>query len=157
MSRRRAVRIRVTGVRDVQKRLTAAGLTMDQPEVIRVMQAGAEMMADRARERAPYRTGALRSGIYTASSLLNNYVPLARRGRKLNSPLRYPPRPRQVVVVSSVYYGLILEVGGTGKRGRKRRFFRAGIRQAQPAASVYILERLNRLIEARYAAGRTIT
>ena len=154
MARRRAVRIRVTGMRDVQKRLTAAGLTMEQPEVVRIMQAGAEMMAERSRERAPYRTGALRSGIYTASSLLNNYVPLTRRGRKLTSPLRYPPRPRQVVVVSSVFYGLILEAGGAGKRGRKRRFFRSGIRQAQPAASAYILDRLNRLIEARYGARR---
>lgn len=44
------------------------GLTLKSPEVVREIQRGAEVMAARARTRAPSDTGKLRRGIYTAST-----------------------------------------------------------------------------------------
>ncbi len=118
MARRNAVRVKFEGLKEVEQRLTAVGLTLKSPEVVREIQRGAEVMAARARTRAPSDTGKLRRGIYTASTESYRFSQLSRNGKRINSPLRYPPRRGQVVVVSSVFYGLIVE------RGRKRRLTR---------------------------------
>mgnify|MGYP000855398654 FL=1 len=53
MARRNAVRIKIDGLKDVESRLAAVGLTLRSPEVTREIQRGAEVMAARARSRAP--------------------------------------------------------------------------------------------------------
>ena len=169
MARRNAVRIKIDGIQDVQQRLTAVGLTLRSPEVVREIQRGADVMAARAKTRAPSDTGNLRRGIYTASTERNGFVELSRKGKRINSPLRYPPRRGQVVIVSSVYYGLWVERGrkvrpgafddkgnrtsrGVGRQ-RAKRFFRVSIRETQPTAMAFILRRLEKLVEERWNAG----
>ena len=157
MARRNAVRIKIDGIQDVQGRLAAVGLTLRSPEVTREIQRGAEVMAARARSRAPSDTGKLRQGIYTASAERNGFVALTRRGNRINSPLRFPPRRGQVVVVSSVFYGLFVERGRKRRKGvgrqRAQRFFRVGVKEAQPVASAFILRRLEKLLQERWNAG----
>ena len=157
MARRNAVRIKIDGLKDVQGRLAAVGLTLRSPEVTREIQRGADVMAARARSRAPQDTGKLRQGIYTASTERNGFVALTRRGNRINSPLRFPPRRGQVVVVSSVFYGLFVERGRKRRKGvgrqRAVRFFRVGVKEAQPIASAFILQRLQKLVESRWHAG----
>ena len=157
MARRNAVRIKIEGIQDVEKRLATVGLTLRSPAVTREIQRGADVMAARARARAPQDTGKLRQGIYTASTERNGFVALTRRGQRINSPLRYPPRRGQVVVVSSVFYGLWVERGRKRRKGVGRqkavRFFRVGVKEAQPVASAYILRRLEKLVEERWNAG----
>lgn len=157
MARRNAVRIKIDGIKDVEGRLAAVGLTLRSPEVTREIQRGAEVMAARARSRAPSDTGKLRQGIYTASTERNGFVALTRKGQRINSPLRYPPRRGQVVVVSSVFYGLFVERGRKRRKGvgrqRAQRFFRVGVKEAQPVASAYILRRLEKLVQERWNAG----
>ncbi len=157
MARRNAVRIKIDGIKEIQGRLEKVGLTLRSPEVTREIQRGAEVMAARARARAPQDTGKLRQGIYTASTERNGFVALTRRGQRINSPLRFPPRRGQVVVVSSVFYGLWVERGRKRRKGvgrqRAQRFFRVGVKEAQPVASAFIMRRLEKLIEQRWAAG----
>ena len=157
MARRNAVRIKIDGLKDVEGRLAAVGLTLRSPEVTREIQRGADVMAARARSRAPSDTGKLRQGIYTASTERNGFVALTRRGNRINSPLRFPPRRGQVVVVSSVFYGLWVERGRKRRKGvgrqRAVRFFRVGVKEAQPIASAFILQRLQKLVESRWTAG----
>lgn len=157
MARRNAVRIKIDGIKEIQGRLEKVGLTLRSPAVTREIQRGAEVMAARARARAPQDTGKLRQGIYTASTESYRFSQLSRNGRRINSPLRYPPRPGQVVVVSSVFYGLFVERGRKRRKGvgrqRAQRFFRVGVKEAQPVASVFVLRRLQKLIEERWAAG----
>ena len=157
MARRNAVRIKIDGIKDVEGRLAAVGLTLRSPEVTREIQRGAEVMAARARSRAPSDTGKLRQGIYTASTERHGFVALTRKGQRINSPLRFPPRRGQVVVVSSVFYGLFVERGRKRRKGvgrqRAQRFFRVGVKEAQPVASAYILRRLEKLVQERWNAG----
>ena len=157
MARRNAVRIKIDGLKDVESRLAAVGLTLRSPEVTREIQRGAEVMAARARSRAPSDTGNLRRGIYTASTESYRFSQLSRNGKRINSPLRYPPRRGQVVVVSSVFYGLFVERGRKRRKGvgrqRAQRFFRVGVKEAQPIASAFILQRLQKLVESRWNAG----
>ena len=157
MARRNAVRVKIDGLKDVQGRLAAVGLTLRSPEVTREIQRGADVMAARARSRAPSDTGKLRQGSYTASAERKGFVALTRKGQRINSPLRFPPRRGQVVVVSSVFYGLFVERGRKRRKGvgrqRAQRFFRVGVKEAQPVASAYILRRLEKLIEQRWNAG----
>lgn len=157
MARRNAVRIKIDGIKEIQGRLEKVGLTLRSPAVTREIQRGAEVMAARARARAPQDTGKLRQGIYTASTESYRFSQLSRNGRRINSPLRYPPRPGQVVVVSSVFYGLFVERGRKRRKGvgrqRAQRFFRVGVKEAQPVASAFIMRRLEKLIEQRWAAG----
>ena len=157
MARRNAVRIKIDGIKEIQGRLEKVGLTLRSPAVTREIQRGAEVMAARARARAPQDTGKLRQGIYTASTESYRFSQLSRNGRRINSPLRYPPRRGQVVVVSSVFYGIFVERGRKRRKGvgrqRAQRFFRVGVKEAQPVASAFVLRRLEKLIEQRWAAG----
>ncbi len=157
MARRNAVRIKIDGIKEIEQKLTTVGLTLRSPAVTREIQRGAEVMAARARARAPQDTGKLRQGIYTASTERNGFVALTRKGQRINSPLRFPPRRGQVVVVSSVFYGLWVERGRKRSKGvgrqRAQRFFRVAVREAQPVASAFIMRRLEKLIEERWNAG----
>lgn len=161
--------IRADGIPAIVTGLTKVGVTIKSPEVVRIVQAGAEQMAGAAKRLAVRgATGNLQRGIYTASTLKNNYVALTRRnGRRVNAPLRYPARKGQVLVVASTFYGLFVERGRSpraadssrGKpherravgpqfssRKRGRPFFRPGIRQGKPGAERYIATALERLI-----------
>ncbi len=157
MARRNAVRVKFEGLKEIEQRLTTVGLTLRSPQVVREIQRGAEVMAARARTRAPSDTGNLRRGIYTASTESYRFSQLSRNGKRINSPLRYPPRPGQVVVVSSVFYGLFVERGRKRRKGvgrqKAQRFFRVSIRDTQPIAMAFVLRRLERLIEQRWQAG----
>jgi len=152
------------------KALQALRLTLRSPELTEEMQRGGEIMAHAVRQRAPIRTGTLRKGVYTASSLRNNFAALSRGGRKVNSPLPRPPsKPGYVLVVSSVYYGMFVEkgrkpraadptraksherraVGKMGGRLRGRQFFRPAIRASRPTAESFIRRRIERIIREK--------
>ena len=157
MARRNAVRVKFEGLKEIEQRLASVGLTLRSPAVTREIQRGAEVMAARARARAPQDTGKLRQGIYTASTESYRFSQLSRNGKRINSPLRYPPRPGQVVVVSSVFYGLIVERGRKRRKGvgrqKAQRFFRVSIRDTQPIAMAFVLRRLEKLIDERWNVG----
>jgi len=157
MARRNAVRVKFEGLKEIEQRLASVGLTLRSPAVTREIQRGAEVMAARARTRAPSDTGKLRQGIYTASTESYRFSQLSRNGKRINSPLRYPPRPGQVVVVSSVFYGLIVERGRKRRKGvgrqKAQRFFRVSIRDTQPIAMAFVLRRLEKLIDERWNVG----
>lgn len=163
------VYIRAEGIPAIAAGLTKVGQTIQSPEVVKIVQTGAEQMAGAAKRLAVRgATGNLQRGIYTASTLKNNFVALRRRnGRRVNAPLRYPARKGQVLVISSVYYGMFVEKGRTDRaadpRNRKpqlrravgpqfsglkagRPFFRPGIRQGKPGAERYIATSLEKLI-----------
>lgn len=148
------------------KTLEAVRLTLRSPEITQEVQRGAELMAAAARQRAPVRTGALRKGIYTASSLKNNRPSATRqvgsKDQELIPDLKYPPRKGQVLVVSGTFYGRWVEAGhktrkpaegttkGRGKgRTRRRPFFKPGIRAARSSAESFIRRRIERLIQER--------
>lgn len=151
---RLAVRVRFEGVQRVAADLERVGLTLRSPEVTAEVQRGADILAARAKMRAPVRTGALRTGIYTASALRSGFTQLTRRGRRLNSDLRYPPRSGQVLLVSSVFYSAFVERGRrrNSKRGymRARPYFRAAVRESRDTAEAFIVRRIQKLIESRW-------
>jgi len=97
MARRNAVRIKIDGIQDVQQRLATVGLTLRSPAVTREIQRGAEVMAGRARARAPQDIGKLRRGIYTASSESYRFPQLSRNGQRINSPLERLVNKRSVL------------------------------------------------------------
>ena len=151
---RLAVRIRFDGLKQLAADLERVGLTLRSPEVTAEIQRGADIMAARAKAKAPVLSGNLRSGIYTASSLRDGFTQLTRDGRRINSGLRYPPRPGQVLLVSSVYYSLFVERGRKrgSKRGymRARPYFKSAVRESRETASSFMVRRIQRLIESRW-------
>lgn len=171
---RSAVSIRFKLQENLTPRLKQIGLTMRSPKVSTIIQAGAELIAEEARRRAPLGpTGNLRAGVCTASWVINHYRPLTRRGGKaVNSPLRYPPRPGQVLVVSSTFYSLWVEKGRKprsqydvlrrgerapkrtvgrqfAKRKRGKPFFRPAVRAKRTEAEQHITRQLDQLIQNR--------
>jgi hypothetical protein len=155
----------------VDENVTAAlkdlDISLKGPGVARALHAGATMIAEAARPDAPTASGQLKAGVFTASILHNEYRPLvrARTGRRLNSPLKFPPRPRQALVWSSVFYTRFIEKGRKprsvydvekkGVRGvrrntgriRKRPFFQRAKRRMRKPATEEITRRLQQLIE----------
>jgi hypothetical protein len=166
-----AVRLKLHIKEDLTPLLKRVGLNMRSPQVSTIIQQGAELIAEEARRRAPVGpTGNLRAGIYTASTLRNNFRQLTRRGqRRVNEPLKYIRRGT-VLVVSSTFYGRWVEKGrqsrskydvlrpgekmtkrtvgrqfATRKRGKP--FFRPAIRAKKAEAERHIDRALNQLIE----------
>lgn len=159
---------------NVTPRLKAVGLTMRSPTVTKIVQEGAEMLVTAVQARAPMRSGLLRQGVYSTSSLKSNYRQLTRRGgAKVNSPLKRGPRLGQVLVVSSVFYQRWVEKGreangaydvmkagerrvGVQQRGRKRGrpFFRPAVRAEKPRAEMFIVRRIDRLLGQAFEDGR---
>ena len=166
MARRPAamrLHIKTNGVGDGIGSLARVGFTIKSVEVVRIVQTGAEQMANAARRLAVRgATGNLQRGIYTASPLKNNYMALFRRnGQRVSTGLRYPPKAGQVLVVSSVFYGRWVEKGRRERavqadkrkvgrqfsaRKRGKPFFRPGIRLGRPGAEAYINTNLDKLI-----------
>ncbi len=169
---RGVVRVRFKVQEDLSPRLKQVGLTMRSPQVSTIIQEGAEIIAKEARRRAPMGpTGNLRAGVYTASTLRNGFRLLVRRGgEKVNSPLKYPPRRGQVLVVNSTFYSRWVEKGrqprskydvlragerqvkrtvgrqfATRKRGRP--FFRPAVRAKKAEAEQLIVRQMDALIK----------
>lgn len=86
----------------------------------------------------------------------------AARGSRVNSPLKYPPRRGQVLVVSSTFYARWVEKRrkpGKSKNGRRtvgkqfatrkrgKPFFRPAVRAKKAEAERQIDQGLNQLIE----------
>lgn len=159
MARRKinTLRIKIDGIEEIERRLTVVGLTYKSDATVRILQQGAKILDARITLRAPRRTGRLKSGVVTASQLSTDYVPLTRKGKPISSNLRYPPRPGQVLVWESVFYGTFVERGRKrgGRSGymRRRPYFRAAAREAKPTVQAFVLRRLERLINERWAAG----
>lgn len=136
-------------------------------EISRIMYAGAAVMGGPAKAAAPVgATGNLRAGVYVASDYKNDYVQLNRGGRRLNSPLKFPPRKRQALAVASTYYTRFVEGGrkprsadkdraraherrGVGKM-RKRPFFMRTVRRWRRNAEAVVERQLVRLIEREW-------
>jgi hypothetical protein len=159
-SRRNKINIKIED--HATKALQGVALTLRSPQITQEMQRGAEIMAHAVKQRAPVRTGALKGGVYTASSLKDNRPTIMRKSTNVVQGLRYPPRKGQVLVVSGTYYGRWVESGRKKKAGsdggrsvgrmKRRPFFRPGIRAARPSAESYIRRRIERLIQEK--AGR---
>lgn len=151
---RLAVRVRFDGLREISADLERIGLTLRSPEVTAEIQRGADLMAARARARAPVDLGNLRAGIYSASSLRDGFRQIMRRGRRINQGLRYPPRAGQVLLVSSVFYSRFVERGRkrTSKMGyvRSRPFFRGAVNDSRETAQAFMLMRIQKLIERQW-------
>jgi hypothetical protein len=146
----------------VTTKLAAVNLTRRSPSVLRILQNGAELIAEEARRRAPSgATGNLRTGVYTASAITNHYRQLTRRdGQRVNSPLKNPPRLGQVLLVNSTYYTRWVEKGRKPGKGRHDRtvgrqythrkrgkpFFRPAIRAQKPQVQQTILRQLDKLL-----------
>ncbi len=161
MARRRgrlAVRVKFQGLKEISADLEKVGLTLRSPEVTAEVQRGADLMAARVRARAPVDQGNLRRGVYTASAQRDGFTPMTRRGRPINRGLRYPARPGQVVLVSSVFYSQFVDKGRkkSSKRGymRARPFFRSGVNESRETAQSFILARLRKLIESKWGGKR---
>jgi HK97 gp10 family phage protein len=156
--RRLAVRIRFDGLREIAGDLEKIGLTLRSPEVTAEVQRGADIVAARAKVKAPQDKGNLRTGIYTVSALRDGFRPLTRYGNRLNSGLRYPARPGQVLLVSSVYYSLFVERGrskkGKGGYMRARPYFKVAVNESKETAQAFILARIRKLIESKWNGKR---
>ena len=162
-------KIRIKVDDQASKTLKAMRGAVRSPEIIAEVQRGTEIMALAVRQRAPMQKGLLRKGVYTASAVRNNFSALSRGGKKMNSALRYPPRKGQVLLVSSVYYGLWIEKGRTPRKadptraaaherravgkmnGRKRGrpFFQPAVRSSRATAESYIRRRIDRILQEK--------
>lgn len=166
MARRRSRnRVQVRVQENVTAALTELQISLRGPGVARALQTGADMIAKAARPEAPEDTGQLRAGVFTASIVRNEYRPLVRpgRGQRLDSPLKFPPRPKQALVWSSVFYTRFIEGGRKsrsqdnrrGKRStrrgmgaiRKRPFFQRAKRRMRQPALAEIQRQLVKLVE----------
>lgn len=177
MAKRRGLRLSIKVQENVTAKLKAEQIALRGPSVARALHEGATLMRDAARALAPEDTGQLRRGVYVASMVANEYAPLVRpsTGQRLNSPLRFPPRPKQAVVVNSVFYTRWVEKGRTpraalqgplvvgqtrtgkwravgrqGGRKRGRPFFMRAIRRTRPQATAHVQRRLVQLIEGTW-------
>lgn len=120
-----------------------------------ILYEGAAIITDAARASAPRDTGQLAAGIYAASATQDDYRPLVRlrNGQRLNAPLRFAPRPRQALAVSSVFYTRFVErgrQGGQGKSVRPRRFFQNAKRRTRKRAIAHVQQRLARSISREW-------
>ncbi len=169
--RRRGNRIQVRIEENVIEAINDVKVSLRGPSVAKALQEGATLIANAARSAAPQDTGQLRAGIYTASIVRNEFKPLVRtRGstkQRLNSRLKFAPRPKQAVVVSSVFYTRFIE-GGVGRReqdsergqkhmrrgvGRQRRrpFFQQAVRKMRKPAELHVQLLIKKLIEGAWA------
>lgn len=170
MARRRSRnRLQVRVEENVSEKLKALQVSFRGPSVARALHEGAQMIQREAQANAPTDTGQMKSGVYVASIISNEYRPLvrSRSGQRLNSPLKFPPRPKQALVVSSVFYTRFVEGGrairsqdasrgakhtrrGVG-RMKKRPFFQRAKRKMRRAAQAHVQQRLRQLIEGTWA------
>lgn len=161
----RSNRLRITVEENVSRKLLALQMSLKGPSIARALHEGAQMIQREAQANAPIDTGQLRRGVYVASIINNEFRPLVRirTGKRLNSPLKFPPRPKQALVVSSVFYTRFIEGGrsirsqdaGRGvkhtRRGvgrmTKRPFFQRAKRKMRRAAQAHVQRRLVELVE----------
>lgn len=164
-------RLRMTVQENVLGKLTALQVSLRGPSVARALYEGARMIQAAAVANAPVDTGQLRSGVYVASMIANEFRPLvrSRTGQRLNTPLKSPPRPNQAIVISSVFYTRFVEGGVKGRMGvskrtvskrqwrglgaqRKRPFFQRAKRQMRRPVEAHVRRRLVELIEGTWRA-----
>jgi hypothetical protein len=156
---RNVVRVSIRGIKKLDAQLQSIGLSLRSTEAVQIIHDGADALRDSAIAIAPQSTNSLRRGIYTTSRLRNGFVQLTRRGKRLNSPLRFPPRGSQVLLVSSVFYGAIIERGRkSGKRGTTspKPYLAPALRRSRGPVAKTIVARLTDLIERRYEAARAV-
>ena len=164
--RRGRVVIKTEGVADVRLMLRRLEIAVGAPEVVRIMQEGAGLMAAAVSARAPQGpTGNLRKSVYTASKLKNNYKPLSRRGKLVTKPLKHLPKGSLVLVTTGAFYTKFVEKGKKTRQGpqlkarqhrkggvgrmKARPFFRAAINSSRPLASAFIVRRLDRFLQEK--------
>lgn len=169
--RRAGNRLRIKVEENVSQKLKGLEKSFRGREIAKALTEGAQMIAQEARANAPTDTGQMQRGVYVASIIRNEYRPLvrSRNGQSLNSPLKDPPRPRQALVVSSVFYTRFVEGGravraqdatrgvkherrGVG-RMKKRPFFQRAKRKMRKPAQAHVQRRLVQLIERTWSAG----
>lgn len=169
--RRAGNRLRVKVEENVSQKLRALQVSFKGPSIAKALTEGAQMIAQEARANAPTDTGQMQRGVYVASIIRNEYRPLvrSRNGQRLNVPLKSPPRPRQALVVSSVFYTRFVEGGravratdasrgakherrGAG-RMKKRPFFQRAKRKMRKPAQAHVQRRLAQIIEGSWRDG----
>lgn len=172
MTRRRSRnRLRIKVDENVSQKLKAEQVALRGPSIARALHEGVQMIQREAQANAPVDTGQMKRGVYVASIIGNEYRPLVRRrnGQRLNSPLKFPPRPNQALVVASVFYTRFVEFGRTVRtqnaghgakrkwravgRMKKRPFFQNAKRKMRRAAEVHVQRRLVQLIERTWNNG----
>ncbi len=167
MAKRSRNRLQLRVDEDVTLKLKQVRDGLASRDIARIMHAGAVVMGGPAKAAAPVgATGNLRAGVYVASDYRNDFVQLNRRGRRLNNPLRFPPRKRQALAVASTYYTRFVENGrqrraadperakaherrAVGKM-RKRPFFMRTVRRWRRNAEAVVERQLVRLIERQW-------
>lgn len=169
--RRAGNRLRIKVEENVSRKIKALQGTMRSPLIAKALTEGAQMIAQEARANAPTDTGQMQRGVYVTSIISNEYRPLvrSRNGQRLNVPLRNPPRLRQALVISSVFYTRFVEGGravratdasrgvkherrGTG-RMKKRPFFQRAKRKMRKPAQAHVQRRLVQIIEGSWRDG----
>lgn len=131
--------------------------------------AGAQIIANQVRARAPQgETGILRGGVYAISAKRNAAPPqrTRRKGRRTQRVYRLRKRARagQVYVVSAAFYGTFLERGRKARPGdpnakqrRKRRgasamtakrWFSPAVTASRDTAARYVQQRLRAVAQA---------
>lgn len=155
---RLAVRVKFDGLKEIASDLEKIGLTLRSPEVTAEIQRGADLLAARAKAKAPVDTGNLRTGIYTASAQRDGFRALSRKGKRINTGLRYPARPGQVLLVSSVFYSRFVERGRNKKSKsgymRARPYFKSAVNESKETATAFMLTRIRKLIESKWTGKR---
>ena len=166
--RRNPFNVKIT--ENVSQALVDVGAVLNgrgSAEIGRIMYEGASMIASAAKDKAPQLSGQLAKGIYVASQTHNGFVALTRRGKRLNSPLKNPPRSKQALAVSSVFYTRFVEGGVKGKSGpskqaiskrqwkglgaqRKRPFFQQAKKQMRKQSIEHVQRRLVQLVEGAW-------
>jgi len=167
--RRRRNRLQMRVDENVSQKLKALEISFRGPTIARALHEGAQMIQAEARANAPTDTGQLKAGVYVASIIRNEYRPLvrSRNGQSLNSPLKFSPRPKQALVVSSVFYTRFIEGGRTARahdvsrgvkhkrrgvgRMKKRPFFQRAKRKMKKAVEAHVKRRLVQLIQGTWA------
>lgn len=142
--------------------------SMRGPPIDHALHEGIDMVTQAAAQDAPRDTGQLAAGVYTASFLTNHYRPLVRlsNGKRLNSPLKFPPRRGQALSVSSVFYTRFVEGGVKGAAGpsrtarkgryrglgyqKRRPFFQAAKRRFLKKAVDHVQARLVKIVEGAW-------
>lgn len=167
MAKRSSNRIGIRVDENVTAKLKQVSTAIAGPAMSKIMHAGAVVMGAPAQAAAPVgATGALRTGVYVISQHKSTYVQLSRNGRKLNSPLKNPPRARQALVIASTFYTRFVEQGRKARSAnpeasvkrqrsavgkiRKRPFFMRTVRRMRKTAEAVVERQLVRLIEGAW-------
>lgn len=157
--RRRVRRITMKVDQNVTRELQRIDVRLKGPSMDVGLLEAADYLAGIARARAPWRTGMMARGIYTANAYRSNHP-----GGRAVQRLKRPPKVGSAVVAAGTFYQKFYEYGRKPRRrqagtenaprvravGRfkRRPFFRQAMMAGQPTARAIVVMRAKRIVEA---------